>query len=102
MKILISLLFTITTLLVGTGIAIAAPAASAAPQTQAAETAVNINTADAKALAMNLDGIGEVKAQAIVSYRKANGPFATTGDLRKVKGIGERTVEINKTSISVQ
>ena len=31
---------------------------------------VNINKADAKALQMNLEGIGPVKAEAIVNYRK--------------------------------
>ncbi|MGP4845591.1 ComEA family DNA-binding protein [Marinobacter sp. 1Y8] len=101
MKILISLLLTLTTLMAGTGIAVAAPA-SAAQETQATETTVNINTADAQTLALNLDGVGTVKAQAIVDYRKANGPFTTAGDLRKVKGIGERTVEINKASIRAQ
>ncbi len=101
MKFVFSLLFTLATLLAGTGIAVAAPT-STAPQTQAVKTAININTADAQTLALNLDGVGTVKAQAIVDYRKANGPFATTADLRKVKGIGERTIEINKANISVQ
>ena len=31
---------------------------------------VNINTADAKTLARELDGIGPAKAQAIVDYRQ--------------------------------
>ena len=33
---------------------------------------VNINTADAEAIAAEIKGIGMVKAEAIVAYRKAN------------------------------
>ena len=36
---------------------------------------VNINTADATALAKALNGVGPAKAKAIVSYRDKNGPF---------------------------
>ena len=49
---------------------------------------VNINTADAKTLAKELDGIGPAKAQAIVDYRQKNGSFKTADDLLKVEGIG--------------
>ena len=62
---------------------------------------VNINTADAETLAAELNGIGLVKAQAIVEYRKKHGPFKSAEDLSLVKGIGERTVERNKTDIRV-
>ena len=62
---------------------------------------VNINTADAAALASELNGIGLVKAQAIVEYRQKHGPFKSADDLSLVKGIGERTVERNKTDIQV-
>ena len=53
---------------------------------------VNINTADAETMAAELNGIGLVKAQAIVEYRKKHGPFKSAEDLSLVKGIGERTV----------
>ena len=56
---------------------------------------VNINTADAATLAANLNGVGAVKAQEIVAYREANGPFKTADDLLKVKGIGQATLEKN-------
>lgn len=62
---------------------------------------VNINTADAATLASELNGIGLVKAQAIVEYRQKHGPFKSADDLSLVKGIGERTVERNKTDIQV-
>src|SRR6187402_1185561 len=50
--------------------------------------AVNINTATKDELDA-LPGIGPVKAQAIVDYRSANGPFKTPEDIMKVKGIKE-------------
>ena len=50
--------------------------------------AVNINTATKEELEA-LPGIGPVKAQAIMDYRKANGPFKTTEDVMKVSGIKE-------------
>jgi competence protein ComEA len=62
--------------------------------------AVDINTADAKTL-QTLDGVGPAKAQAIVEYRQANGPFKTADDLGKVQGIGSKTLEANRERISV-
>lgn len=54
--------------------------------------AVNVNTATKDEL-VTLNGIGEVKAQAIIDYRTANGPFKSLADLDKVPGIGEATVK---------
>lgn len=62
---------------------------------------VDINTADAETISNELDGVGLTKAQAIVEYRKKHGPFKSANDLSLVKGIGERTVEINKDNIRV-
>ncbi|KAF0192552.1 MAG: competence protein ComEA [Gammaproteobacteria bacterium] len=61
---------------------------------------VNINTADAAALA-TLDGVGDAKAEAIIAYRNANGPFKTVEELANVKGIGEKLIELNRGKISV-
>ncbi len=63
---------------------------------------VDINTADAETISTELDGVGLTKAQAIVEYRKKHGPFKSAADLSLVKGIGERTVELNKENIRVQ
>ena len=52
---------------------------------------VNINIADAKTLARELDGIGPAKAQAIVDYRQKNGAFKKIEDLMNVRGIGEKS-----------
>ncbi len=47
---------------------------------------VNINTADKTEL-MTLPGIGEVRASAIIEYRKSSGDFQTIEDIMNVKGI---------------
>jgi len=60
---------------------------------------VDVNTADAKTLAKELDGIGMAKAQAIVEHRKANGPFKSPEDLARVKGVGQKTVEQNRANL---
>ncbi|TBW48494.1 helix-hairpin-helix domain-containing protein [Marinobacter halodurans] len=95
MKILISAFFVIATLLSGVAMA-------DSTSTDAAAVSVNINKADAKTLSEKLDGIGEVKAQAIVDYRKTNGPFKTVADLDKVDGIGKATLDSNRSHITVQ
>ena len=41
------------------------------------------------------------KAKAIVEYRTKHGPFRSVDDLSLVKGIGERTVDKNRTDIQV-
>jgi len=68
-----------------------APAAIAGP--------VNVNTADAKTLARELDGVGMAKAEAIVSHRQKNGPFKSAEDLAKVKGLGRKTIDQNKSNL---
>ena len=60
---------------------------------------VNINTADAATISAELKGVGLTKAQAIVEYREVHGPFESYEDLTLVKGIGARTVEINRANI---
>lgn len=62
---------------------------------------VNINSADADALADVLHQIGEKKAAAIVEWRNANGPFTTKEQLMEVKGIGEATLKANADRITL-
>ena len=62
---------------------------------------VDINTADAETISTELNGIGLVKAKAIVEYREKYGPFKNAEDLSLVKGIGDRTVELNRVNILV-
>jgi competence protein ComEA len=40
-----------------------------------------------------LDGIGDALARRIVADREQNGPFTSIDDLRRVKGIGPKTME---------
>lgn len=63
-------------------------------------SSILINRASAKEFEA-LDGIGPVLAARIVSYRKANGPFATIEDLLKVPGIGAGTLSKFKTKLRV-
>ncbi len=62
---------------------------------------VDINNADAETISAELKGVGLSKARAIVEYRKKHGPFQSADDLSLVKGIGERTVELNRSDIKV-
>jgi competence protein ComEA len=73
--------------------------ALALPGLLLAATPVNINQADAAAIAKSLDGIGQAKAEAIVAWREAHGPFKKADDLKHVKGIGKATIERNRAAI---
>lgn len=70
-------------------------------QLSVAADVVNINRADAATMIENLKGIGEVKARAIVSYRKKNGNFNSIEDLLNVKGIGEGLIKKNRRYMSI-
>jgi len=74
-------------------IALTAALAQAAP--------VNINTADAATLSKNINGVGPKKADAIVAYRKAKGPFKSVEELVKVKGIGKKLIEKNRADLFI-
>ena len=71
----------------------------ATPALLLAATPVNINQADASSIAKSLDGIGQSKAEAIVAWRDAHGPFKQVDDLGQVKGIGKATIDRNRDAI---
>lgn len=62
---------------------------------------VNINTATREQI-MTLKGVGASYADRIIEYRDKNGPFQSPEDLLKVKGIGEKTLEVNQARIVVK
>lgn len=62
---------------------------------------ININTADETEL-QKIRGIGPVIAGRIVEYRNSNGLFNSIEDIKKVRGIGAKTFEKMKDSITVQ
>ena len=61
---------------------------------------IDINSADASVLAASINGIGPARAQAIVAFREANGPFTSIDDLVLVKGIGSATVDKNRAKLT--
>lgn len=65
-----------------------------------AYAAVNINSATKEQLE-SLNGIGPVKAQAIIDYRKKNGPFKSIEDIKKVGGIGDKTFDALKKDLAI-
>jgi competence protein ComEA len=62
---------------------------------------VNVNTADAPAIAEAMKGVGLKKAEAIIAYRKEHGAFKSLDQLAAVKGIGLKTVEKNREAITL-
>ena len=62
---------------------------------------ININTASREEL-KTLQGIGQVRADAIIKYREAHGPFKSLDELRKVTGISDRIIEANRDNITFQ
>ncbi|MGD2272401.1 MAG: helix-hairpin-helix domain-containing protein [Desulfobacterales bacterium] len=62
---------------------------------------IDLNSASVEEL-MDLKGIGPKLAVRIIEYRENNGPFKTTRDIIKVKGIGPKTWEMNKDRIAAE
>ena len=80
---------------------LAAPNLVQAGEAVPGAAAVNINTADAQALAAGLKGVGEARALEIVRYRESYGPFSSVDELAEVKGIGQSTVDNNRAVITL-
>ncbi|MDP4083443.1 MAG: helix-hairpin-helix domain-containing protein [Bacillota bacterium] len=68
---------------------------------QTTSSKVNINKADESQLE-TLPGVGPSKAQAIISYREEKGFFKSVEDLKEITGIGDKTFEKLKESITVK
>ena len=65
----------------------------------AAESRVNINTATSQEL-QTLRGIGPALAGRIIEYRQIAGGFSSVDELTNVRGIGEKTLEKIRASIT--
>ena len=61
---------------------------------------ININTADISKL-KEIPGVGDVKAKSIIDYREKNGGFKSIEDIKNIDGIGEKTFEKIKDSITI-
>lgn len=62
---------------------------------------VNINTADEETLEAELEGVGPALAAAIVRDREENGRYESVEALTRVRGIGQRVIEVNKDFILI-
>lgn len=88
----------------------AAPATSPQPpmvqtsslSSEAQTNLLDLNKADAQALQGRLSGIGKVKAEAIVAYREANGPFSSVDELLEIQGIGSALLERNRDKLMLE
>ena len=47
-----------------------------------------------------IKGVGETKAEAIITYRKENGEFKSVDDLINVKGIGQTTIDKHREQLT--
>lgn len=61
---------------------------------------ININTATKEEL-MTLSGVGEIKANSIISYRESHGGFQSVEEIMQVEGIKEGVFQKMKDSITV-
>ena len=80
--------------------AVSEAAAFAAEEAERKAGMVNINTADVSEL-MTLTGIGERRAQDIVSYRETHGAFNSPEDIMQVSGIKQSSYDKIKDKIYV-
>lgn len=61
---------------------------------------ININKATKEEL-MTLTGIGESKAEDIITYREENGPFQSIDDMKQIRGIKDGVLNKIKDEITV-
>ncbi len=70
-----------------------------AANAQASDEKININTATIEQLS-EIRGIGPAIAQRIVEYRQENGSFSSADEIVNVRGIGPKTLENIRDSIT--
>lgn len=92
----------ISTAYAGDAASLASTTSAPAKPAASAQTSdkVNINTASVESLT-TVKGLGNSKAQAIVSYREKNGSFHKLEDLLNVPGIGDKVLEKIKPQLTL-
>ena len=69
-------------------------------EAQAGTGKINLNTAGKEEL-MKLSGIGEARAQEIITYRETHGPFTAVEEVMNIEGIKEKAFSKIKDEIEV-
>lgn len=62
---------------------------------------INLNSATKEQL-MQINGIGDKKADLIISYRQEHGQFKQLEELKDISGIGDKTYEVLKESLTLE
>jgi competence protein ComEA len=62
---------------------------------------INLNSVTKEQL-MQINGIGEKKADLIISYRQEHGQFKQMEELKDISGIGDKTYEVLKESLTLE
>ena len=60
---------------------------------------INLNKADVQTLTQSFKGIGQKRAEAIVSYRETHGGFKSVEELAQVRGLGKLFVKDHLTNL---
>jgi len=78
----------------------ATTAGEGGPSAPSSENPVRLNAASAERL-QTLDGIGPALSERIVEYRSTQRPFQRVRELRRVRGIGPRTLSALRPVVTV-
>lgn len=62
---------------------------------------VNVNTANKQEMLDNLEGLSPEQADAIIEYRRKNGPFANVHEVGTIDAVGWDVLNINQGRLSV-
>ena len=89
-------------LVLSVGFMLTSPQTMAQTASAVSPELVNINAADVQTLVTQLKGVGPARAQEIVRHRETFGPFASTDELIEVKGIGQSTLDMNRSRITLE
>ena len=72
---------------------------NAPPVSEQALKKINLNKATAQELTGSFKGVGQKRAEAIVSYRETHGVFKSIEELAQVRGLGKSFVNSHLTQL---